>query len=53
MFDRIWKVVKHEPRPALQMEKPLLKPAVAWVGWKVVWDRAPGDFHGGETVLAM
>ena len=29
LSDRIWEVVKHEPRPNIHMEKPLL---TAWVG---------------------
>ena len=34
--------MKHEPRPGIHMENPLL---TAWVGPKVGWDRASGDLQ--------
>ena len=46
LFERIWEVVKHEPRPAIHMEKHL--------GWahKLGGVESLGISRAGQTVLA-
>ena len=40
LFERIYKVVEHEPRPVIHMEKPV---SIAWVGPQDGWDGASWD----------
>ena len=42
--------MKHEPRPAIHMEKPLVK---AWISLKVGWGWASGNHQGGANSVSQ